>query len=115
MAVVASTSAVIATISYVPPFSYYTSTAITYVGGPASTTTVSAIQSSSTTQAASATKTGPVNPTVPPRADDHDFITTYLGIHSLRWVAISQRKKQITHTLVAAIRLIGMRFSSGLS
>lgn len=84
MAVVASTSAVLATISYVPPFSYYTSTAITYVGGPASTTTASAAESTSTTQAASATKTGPVNPTVPPRANDHDFITTYLGIHSLR-------------------------------
>ncbi|KAI5452321.1 hypothetical protein NCC49_000884 [Naganishia albida] len=83
MAVVASTSAVIATISYVPPFSYYTSTAITYIGGPASTTTASAAESTSLTRAASATRTGPVNPTVPPRADDHDFIETYLSIHSL--------------------------------
>ncbi|KAJ9110493.1 hypothetical protein QFC19_001619 [Naganishia cerealis] len=82
MAVVASTSAVIATISYVPPFSYYTSTDITYAGGPASTTTAAA-QSSSTRKAASPTTSNPVNPTVPPRANDHDFIATYLGIHSL--------------------------------
>ncbi|KAJ9090746.1 hypothetical protein QFC21_007375, partial [Naganishia friedmannii] len=81
MAVVASTSAVIATISYVPPFSYYTSTDITYVGGPASTTT--AASSRSTNKAASPTTVNPANPTVPPRANDHDFITTYLGIHSL--------------------------------
>lgn len=33
---------------------------------------------------AAATATGPANPIVGNRADDHDYIGNYLGIHQLR-------------------------------
>lgn len=71
--VIGSSTAALATVTYVPPFQPYTSTgAISYIGGPKTSSGVS-----------TATSTGASNPTVSAIANDLDFVTTYLGVHSL--------------------------------
>ncbi|CED83240.1 Ferric reductase, NADH/NADPH oxidase and related proteins [Phaffia rhodozyma] len=115
----AATIATIVTGGYTPPLA--TTASVVASAGTAIVSTVLKTTAGTTTRKtstdtywAAATATGPASPTVPPRADDHDYVTAYLSIHQLSSPSIRYAYTlYFIFALVLVLLSLGHRFGTG--